>query len=534
MDTNKQPGGNRIEQVVFPPTRGEDRDSSKPGVKKVALFVLHGMGQQVRFETLDKVVHGLVAAAPTKAEPHKVRVGTVAVGDPVLKLQRAEIDLVNRSGQAFEAHIYEGYWAHFTEGLVNGRDVLSFLFSGAANGLMGRSRFTRWMFGRRVPFGAQHTALWGLMLAFTIAMSIVLINALISVMASSFLIRAVMDETNVWPPDSMVKGFTITMLVLIVYSLAMGAHLAILAIPKLKRSLPRTWSFLARVAHHALLPIWCLLVVGFTVFLVTMPIWSHYRPDTLREFTEISGWPAFDNLLDQNWFVLTLWIILTVVSFMARNLVIETIGDVAAYLSSHKLNRFMTIRNMIQDEMLKVAQAIYSSGGTKTPTYDRVAFLGHSLGSVVAYDTLNKLISNDELACKELQILRRTKVLLTFGSPLDKTAYIFRFHSQHTTDTREALAAAVQPLIQSYDLFRRNIHWINVYSWRDIISGYLDYYDDRDNPHYGAMQVDNVEDKDSQTPLIAHVEYWDNPTVFRELYQSLFNSEIPKDASASD
>ncbi|MEM7586370.1 MAG: hypothetical protein AAF560_23460 [Acidobacteriota bacterium] len=522
MSSNTENNG--LEHDVFSPARSIDRDIPRPGIKKVALFVLHGMGQQVKFETLDKVVHGLVAAAPSKDEPYEIRIGTVELDPSGLKVQRAEVDLETSSGQAFEAHIYEGHWAHFTEGLVNGRDVLGFLFSGARNGLMGQTRFSRWMFGRRVSFDVLPTSFWGLLLAFSIALGIVLINALISVMASSYLIGTLTQNVTAWPTDSMVKGFTITMLILIVYSLAMGAYLYVLARLGLKRVMPRLWELAAKTAHRVLLPLWCLMVVGLAAFLAFIPIWGRFWPDSLDEFAIISTWPSANKLLDQEWFVLAMWIVLLWVSYLLRNLVVETIGDVAAYLSSHKLDRFKKIRDRIQDEMLEVARAIYANGGDQ-PTYDRVAILGHSLGSVVAYDTLNKLISDDEIACRELQVLERTKVLLTFGSPLDKTAYIFRFHSQHTTDTREALATAVQPLIQDYEHFRGGLHWINVYSWRDIISGDLDYYDDRDNSSFGAMAVDNVEDKDSQTPLIAHVEYWNNPTVFRELYRSLFRPD---------
>ncbi len=538
MVTNES-DGTSIKQVVFPPMQATERDYPKPGVTRVAVFVLHGMGQQVRFETLDKVVQGLVGASPKAAKPHQVRVGTVALGEPEIRVQRAELDLENNAGQAFEAHIYEGYWAHFTEGRVNGRDVLNFLFSGALNGLKKwQAQFTRWMFGRRVPFEVRPTALWGLLLAFTIAISVVVINALIGIMASSYLLRTFARGNlaegsgqpatipTTWPSPILVNGFTSIMIVLILYSLFVGAYLWVLARPTWKASRPRTWEFLAKIAHHFLVPLWGGLVVLFAGCLSIMLLAERFYPPLLEKFTPDLTWGDFE-IVQQEWLVLGLWIALLFVSYLLRNLVVETIGDVAAYLSSHKLDRFMNIRFNIQSEMLRIAQAIYSSGGTDAPTYDRVAFLGHSLGSVVAYDTLNRLISRDELNCRELRVVERTKVLLTFGSPLDKTAYIFRFHSQHTTDTREALASAVQPLIQNYELFRQSLHWINVYSWRDIISGDLDYYDDRDNHSYGRFGVHNVEDMDSQTPLIAHVEYWDNPTVFRELYRSLFRSETP-------
>jgi hypothetical protein len=71
--------------------------------------------------------------------------------------------------------------------------------------------------------------------------------------------------------------------------------------------------------------------------------------------------------------------------------------------------------------------------------------VGRSLGSVVAYDTLNGLLNED------VSRSTRTQLLLTFGSPLDKTAFLFRAQSEFS-DVREALAAATQPLIVDYAL----------------------------------------------------------------------------------
>ncbi|MGA2214415.1 MAG: hypothetical protein ABSH31_14160, partial [Bryobacteraceae bacterium] len=52
-------------------------------------------------------------------------------------------------------------------------------------------------------------------------------------------------------------------------------------------------------------------------------------------------------------------------------------------------------------------------------------------------------------------VVGRTRALITFGSPLDKTAFLFRTQSNHPRDEmREELAASVQPLILSYHQFR--------------------------------------------------------------------------------
>ncbi len=83
---------------------------------------------------------------------------------------------------------------------------------------------------------------------------------------------------------------------------------------------------------------------------------------------------------------------------------------------------------------------------------------------------------DDSLTKNVLQVSDRTKALVTFGSPLNKTAFFFTIQAKDSLHIRERLAATVQPLITSYQRFR-NLAWINVYSPHDIISGSLRFYD---------------------------------------------------------
>ena len=111
--------------------------------------------------------------------------------------------------------------------------------------------------------------------------------------------------------------------------------------------------------------------------------------------------------------------------------------------------------------------------------------------------------------------MRRGPGCLKFGSPLDKTAFIFGAQGAGT-EAREALAASVQPLISDAQVRPR---WVNIYSTWDIISGSLDYYDlpDRSNRH----PVENIKDPKATTLLAAHVEYWRNEKLFEALIEAL-------------
>ena len=148
--------------------------------------------------------------------------------------------------------------------------------------------------------------------------------------------------------------------------------------------------------------------------------------------------------------------------------------------------------------------------------YDDIILVGHSLGSVVVYDTLNKLLIDRESAGGDPQeAASRTRLMLSFGSPLDKTAFIFATQGSGS-EAREALAASVQPLIEREELRPR---WVNIYSRWDIISGPLDYYDRRDRSNRNP--VANIKDGKATTLLAAHVEYWRNPMIFEKIVEAL-------------
>ena len=122
-------------------------------------------------------------------------------------------------------------------------------------------------------------------------------------------------------------------------------------------------------------------------------------------------------------------------------------------------------------------------------------------------------------------VVDRTCLLLTFGSPLDKTAFIFNAQGCNVGATREALAAAMQPLILDYKY--RTFPWINVFSKADIVSGSLELYDDPNEKAMpgGGRSVKNMPDANARTPLLAHTQYWKSDVVFKELRDVLVRGQ---------
>jgi hypothetical protein len=241
---------------------------------------------------------------------------------------------------------------------------------------------------------------------------------------------------------------------------------------------------------------------------------------------------------------LWVWPFLGVLSAMVRKLLVQYVGDVTVYVASTKIDKYDEVRKAIKSLAKQSALAVYSLKATAQQNghtvevedfeYEKVAVVGHSLGSVISYDTLNRLLADDFLADKTHEIDDRTSVFLTFGSPLDKTAFFFSVMGRDTLHVREELASVVQPLIRDPKV-RNKIPWVNVYSPSDIICGKLDFYDFPKNLQNEMTKesrdsvsklptvniVENVLDNEAVVPLVAHVEYWQNEMVWNQLVAKL-------------
>jgi hypothetical protein len=478
---------------------------AKP-TSRTAVLVVHGMGQQIPFETLEKLTERLtgmdVPAVPASEAPTPI-LANVAFGD--LRLQRIEVTL-RRATEQLETHLYEAYWAPTTEGEVFFFDVLRFCASGTWDALRHLlAPFYRWMFGRAVPF--HRPVLPFLILSgLTIAIiEVALLNGLLLALGIAHLLCFCWPTPEILSSVNRLVGMFLAFLAAgyagIGFALFAIAYFRARIVRRLTQWLAWILCIGAAAASIAVLPAIAATWVGWIV------------PAFVREaFAWASGgWPAAG-----------VWLGVLLSSIAARYFVIQYVGDVAAYVSPQSLDRFSDLRTEIKECVGKIAGAILAA---ETPEgeleYDRVAFVGHSLGSVIAYDVLNRLILDDNLGVASLGADDRVRLLLTFGSPLDKTAMIFGLNGEGTGVLREQLAARVQPLIEDYR-FRR-LSWVNVFSAADFFSGELDFYDDEANPLYPSRKVVNLRDEDAAVPLAAHEQYWDTDTVWRVLHQELFD-----------
>ncbi len=555
--------------------------AEEPAVEKRAIWIVHGMGQQIPFETLDSLTEGikLVGRPPAGTTEIIPRYRAVKIGEQVL--QRVEVNVRNARGVERELHLYEAYWAPKTEGAIKLREVIGFLFEGGLRGIINSMKaFQRAMFHGMSKFRIPFHSPFMIALTLLVLLALVGVNAVIVAVGAAQYNLPGLRELHI---NGHWDALTASASTLTAIALTFAAIL-LLAVAAKPGGLPRPAKFLISVVTwlgcactilgilYGAIVLWlialgkcqnsrilglpfpelqgistflilCSLVLiglnlfsralfrapeeagfrdGLSLFLFLSSFVFHLAallaPFTIdfwiRHFAGIVSCLAW-------WFGKTFWVwpILIALSYMVRTLIVQYVGDIAIYITHNQIDRFDAIRKAIKDLAYSSASAVYlARNDTDTGfEYEKVAVVGHSLGSLIAYDALNRLVNEDSLTGGHIGVAGRTGGFVTFGSPLDKIAFFFSIQGKTTSHIREQIAAVVQPLIQDYAF--RPFPWINVRSRHDIISGKLTFFDPP-NPHV-PPGVNEVIDKDAVVPLVAHVQYWQNRTVWENLYNAI-------------
>jgi hypothetical protein len=498
------------------------KPSNTPQRSRVAVIVAHGMGQQVPYETIDGVAQatqrGAEEAGATIGSSviRSVRLGTQNDNDIETQLVRVECEVDDKQGSIYDVHIYEAYWAPLTEGKVTAADVVKFLFSSGWNGIWNTTARTyrRWMFGRERQFAL---ATEGVVLAFIgimlFLLALVFINAVLAASAASHAI----GNDHPFPNGSLLVRLTWDFVIVDLAVVLAGMGLVVGSV-KLR---------LTGIIGSFFLALGAMGIVTSAIFMLAHLAnwgWAGHVVPGGRWSDFVTYWPLT---------VLLLWAIELGIAHTIREYLIQYVGDVAAYVAAHSASKFWEIRQQIWKAAMKVARAVYrarTAGRSDDFLYDKIVILGHSLGSVIGYDVLNGLLLEEQVADQDFRIVERTRMFLTFGSPLDKTAFLFRTLKDMRSEVREVAAAAVQPMIAHYE--NRPREWVNLWSRFDIISGHLDYYDPpntenaKHKAHYAEAICDpravcNYADPDAHTPLAAHVQYWEGRLLAQHLYRAI-------------
>lgn len=502
--------------------------------RRVAVLVCHGMGQQVQFETLDTVVRELHRAALSCGTlvPKDQKVGVSLHVDEEHFVPRAELNLKLKDKKGSrEVHFYEAYWAPITEGRVTLRQTLTFLIEAARNGVRVAYHdgfFDRGMFGGREEFHIPPKRVFQLGLALWM---LLLITA--AIVATGLIpLMKLLDFFRVGDTD---PQLAVTAAVALSIGIGLGLFSLFLVFtarrirpdPDIEEPKPvinpeRIGELAPSKGRRVLAALKLVLVILVSAAaIVALGFWIY------NSWTHPAIAHPRKNLIGLLLAVALLAALTFGLGRFVNGFVIEFAGDVAAYLSPYKVSIFEEIRHAIQERGRQIARFIYSARESGSLLYDEVFIVGHSLGSVLAYDTLNDAIKRDthengwgpSAPSGGYRIVDRTSLLLTFGSPLDKTAFVFRTQKmEREIDVREGLAGAQQPLIQSYEM--RRAKWINLWSPSDWISGPLGYYD-APEPNPPDRAVCNIENPGSKRPDKAHTGYWEGPLVRGVLHAAL-------------
>lgn len=206
-----------------------------------------------------------------------------------------------------------------------------------------------------------------------------------------------------------------------------------------------------------------------------------------------------------------------------KTTVIDYVGDIAVYTQTDRKAKHFVVRQKMLLEARMAVEALLAD-----PRYDSVIVAGHSLGSVVAYDTLNRLHKAPPLTGEDnanaVEYGRLTG-LVTFGSPLDKTYFFFRetvteeewVRGQFLDDLHSFMRRPSPPGQDKgraiEDETAANLHgvtWLNFYDRLDPVSGHLDVYD-----------ADNIEVKTGAAFGVAHTAYWQHEPMYEAILDKL-------------
>lgn len=197
-------------------------------------------------------------------------------------------------------------------------------------------------------------------------------------------------------------------------------------------------------------------------------------------------------------------------------------GDLVRYLDMDPRSTHHDTRQKILNGAVEEVRALVEDD------YDRIIIAGHSLGSVIALDTVDRLIQHVNAGRISRENAEKITGLVTFGSPIDKIAFFFREYIEpekqiqrkiitdiHTFRSRSLLSLTEE--IKDPDPFYilPEVRWLNFWHPKDLISGKLDLYDLSIVPprHAGTRNADGTLDGNIRITmegkfLSAHGCYW--------------------------
>lgn len=463
---------------------------------RTAIVVIHGIGEQPPLATLGRFTQGLIDHTGAE-QPQAVLRQIAGERRPLLRFS----DLAGTG----PADVLEYAWQHLAQGRISSVRTLRWLLATTIAPLHFRRHWRLLSEAGEEAPAAWLIVLRQLMLAGALLLPVLLSPALIT--TAVLTVRT--QFSSGWPAAPGFSGW-------FVLSLA-AALLGLLQLRALAGDAWESWRIRRRSGSGwsglyggpAAGWRWPALLVGLLTLLFAGLAGWRAAAVWLQVWTWLQQPAGRSWLLGIVLVVAGLAVALRFVRFLR-----DWAGDIALYVTADHQAAADRSRHHIKEGAARLIEALL-----RDPDYERVVLVGHSLGSVIAFDALNVLSRGHRLEnVLPPAPLAKLHGLLTMGSPLDKVAYFFReqtaddaaIHAQllsflHPTARRPSRRDDGPYAIAAYEVPLRDLCWTAVHAPLDVISDPLVFY--RTSRLLTRPYL----------PAGAHQRYFSDPQVYAEL-----------------
>jgi hypothetical protein len=229
----------------------------------------------------------------------------------------------------------------------------------------------------------------------------------------------------------------------------------------------------------------------------------------------------------------------------ASGVLTNLLGDLVLYNVVNPRSSDYEVKRQVLDGAVNAVTYLFekpndSKDKLSETYYDSIIIAGHSLGSQIGFDAINRVTllanqglikgvhekENDPQKYRQ-NIGKQLTGFITFGSPLDKTAFFFReqlgekeylkggilndylcFRQKDWYSISEAGDNCKVEVGKTIDVIFKETEWKNYYDNQDYVSGPLDYY----------YEVKNINCKFQSNILsFTHSNYWTEPRFYRDI-----------------
>lgn len=494
--------------------------------RRIAMLVIHGIGEQNPYETLDSFARGVFRYLRDRRHLN-ITLTSIRIALKEWTEVGMRIAVNPGAGPDLEGavDIFEHYWAPETEDKLNWKDTLKWLirtdltplryFADNLQEMMNARQNTR--FWKRLA-----AAFWFSLKLYAREVMRVLFLYLPLAAGLLWLCAWMSHPRNLWsslqPLAGDLRAYVVWPDVLALACYALAVLMIWFMLQSLGAFLRRRRVTIQGWAEG----MWFLLALGsallFTLFGLVISSYLHIDLDPL--------WRAVWSHKQ----TLTLAVLAVGAAAFLRYALTGYVADVAVYVTSDAKSKNYAARGAILKGSTAALKRILLD-----PNYDHVVLAGHSLGSVIAYDTINELLvqfngalgpaSDQPSLPLNLAQLQKLKGLLTFGSPLDKIYYFFREHVNEDQAIRAQILSMLHsfrktPSGRDYGRFEFQYRfpqldylvWINAYSFLDPVSARLKFY---------MLNDDDQRSFWYWVPGLAHLSYWGDPRFYSFLGEKL-------------